>query len=193
MLCYNLRWQAEDPQKAEHYVSVHQHSTLWGLINLPSLMAWQERKACRPSGPKHHRGAEKPHTSYTQLGTQWDGHNMPVPAPVQTISLFIILSAQCVLDWTCFWQRDCMKLLQGAETILNISGISTLIYYIFSCCNKDIQKEKKMHIREHGSDLFDSRDQHRLLLFSYSKWLSASVNQTPFKFKGKVLYWFGGI
>lgn len=45
-----------------------------------------------------HRGTEKHHTPNTGGGAQSDGSDVLVPAPVQALSLFIILSAKYVLE-----------------------------------------------------------------------------------------------
>lgn len=106
------------------------------LINLPSFIDRQDQTGKEsllfPLPQTVTWGAEKHDTPNTHPGTQSDGRNMPVPALVQPVSPFIILSAQYVLDWTHLRLRDCVRLLQGAKSTVNIIYTTTSCIYFLS-------------------------------------------------------------
>lgn len=137
------------------------------LINLPSFIDRHDQTGKEsllfPLPQTVTWGAEKHDTPNTHPGTQSDGRNMPVPAPVQPVSPFIILSAQYVLDWTRLRLRDG----EAATTCKKHCkyNLHNHVLYIFSFSfqaklKKNILKWKRVQSdRRSEGDLFDSRDQ----------------------------------
>lgn len=137
-VCFFLEFEVTGKCSTQSWTSCFCPPTVTSvrLINLPSFIDRQDQTGKEsllfPLPQTVTWGAEKHDTPNTHPGTQSDGRNMPVPALVQPVSPFIILSAQYVLDWTRLRLRDCVRLLQGAKSTVNIIYTTTSCIYFLS-------------------------------------------------------------
>lgn len=138
VFCFFLEFEVTGKCSTQSWTSCFCPPTVTSvrLINLPSFIDRQDQTGKEsllfPLPQTVTWGAEKHDTPNTHPGTQSDGRNMPVPALVQPVSPFIILSAQYVLDWTRLRLRDCVRLLQGAKSTVNIIYTTTSCIYFLS-------------------------------------------------------------